>query len=272
MGINSSAFARKDGKGFTQAGKDALKNALQNARVVRGRYFQKFAKLANANAGLCGFVPLCDSDAQHAYDLCKKANPRKKNIDNAEAGRATGWGTRGIEYKGSFKGWRGEALAPTFQAVYRISRDGAQLAAVLDGGPHVLNAPRGYYWGQHAGQPALFRAATGAEYHIDTDDIRTGAVHCRAALLKLEEVRKERNRAAKITPTLKKAEIDLKTSWRAGNCAAGSRAFAQKLGLDPTKSYTVAAILKALKKCKTVTDFERERFNLVLAMLSREIC
>lgn len=280
LNFNTSAHARKDGKGLTAKGRELLCKAHRRA-CERKRYGQRLhydypARLANVGLAAApgGFLPLGPVDEQHARGACQAKNPRKKNITRARPGIKTGWSEALIEYRGKFRGYRGSEYIPTMQSLYRISVGGAQLAAVIDGAHFVLPAPRGYVWRAVNGCPALVQLASGAEYHIDSGDVRAGALHCRAQLLAMLGARKAQGAGnAALLRTLAKsaAAVDVELSRLAGNCYAGTCAFAVKLGLDPAQSYPVSAVIKAYKKARGVTEFERERFLRVLAIVAKKL-
>lgn len=218
-------------------------------------------------------ITLSSTHESLAANVCKRTNPRKKNwlapqpVTNAVVLGAYKETT--LAYKGVFKGWKGSEYTPLFCSYGMFYPEDKKLLRVCIGDKtNVLKAGRGYEWGGSNNESIyLIRTKDKVEYHIDSDDALTNFTAIRARLLALAKVRKEQAKKLKeAQPKISKSlSISYVDSLRAGNCAAGTKTFAQALNLDITKEYKVSTLLKMIKQSSIkFTEHQLERFNNVI--------
>lgn len=206
-------------------------------------------------------LPLGPHDAAAASAAAHAQHPRRKNW--LVPGPSLTAQPRGaciehvIEYRGRHKGRTGANWEPTMRALARISLDGAIMTALIgwatgsaenQQAAYTLQAGRGYQWQVDDNGVRLVRRADGADYHPTTDDVRAGRATIIAALRERAATRKAAAKAARRdTTAIKRASRDgvwvcLADSLAAGNCRAGTEAFARRHGLGLHRHYRVEAL------------------------------
>jgi hypothetical protein len=182
-----------------------------------------------------------------AWDEIKARNPRKKNLYSGKArclGEAFQEREVPIDYKGAFKGWRGSEIYADYQSAVFFTRSGraARLVVGCVLG-RLLRAPAGMLWSRDENGVKLVRQSDGMDYHPTLEDFQardfaTRARHGMAENYRLRaETRKAEAQAARENAIYERevgsVRVNIHDSRRAGNCVAGSIAFAErKLGVD----------------------------------------
>ncbi len=142
------------------------------------------------------------------------------------------------------------------RAYYRVSNDGSLLTAIIghiDGGgrpqkTYTLKAGRGYKWDKDENGLKLIRLSDYEDYHPSSDDVRAGRKHVVAVLRERANTRKTLAKKAKRDKAvLKKASrngvfICFEDSIKGGNCAYGTRKYAERMNLDIRKHYDVKSL------------------------------
>lgn len=144
-----------------------------------------------------------------------------------------------------------------------------------------LKAPRGYRWDRDAnGLRIVSLTDRRKDYHPDSDDLRSYDARALAkkatdlfarrqaeARQAREELRLDKLSADERTKLIAKAEregcmVCLADSLRAGNCRAGTEAFAQRHNLDPRRHYKPTQLLR-------IANGQADRVKLAVAVALR---
>lgn len=229
-----------------------LRLAQDDLRAASGRGITPLVR--DSGRGIY-ILPLGPQDAEIATAAARINHPRRKNWISAESSISpkpcAACIEHAIEYKGRYSRFAGADWAPTMRSMLRISLDGAILTAIIgnsDGGrraeaAYTVQAGRGYQWQSDANGVRIVRLADGADYHPDSDDIRSGRKTIIGALRERADTRKKTLAAAKrdakiIADACKHGIwVCLADSIAAGNCRAGTEQYAQRHGLDISRHY-----------------------------------
>ena len=197
--------------------------------------------------------------ATAAKERGSKENPRKRNLYTG-APRLSGgayeprWET--INYKGSFKGWRGSELHCDYQSAVAVSPSG-RTACLVQAGVLVrrIIAPAGLKWATDAQGAHLVRLTDGLDWHPSAEDLKARNLATRARAALAESFRRRRagaparrkaaaaaKEAARLAAAaakeaarlerirqreIRSTRVTLEDSRRAGNCVEGSLRYAE---------------------------------------------
>lgn len=220
-----------------------------------------------------GLIGLSRADQLIGEARVKAANPRKQNIDSTEPGRVSHINETPFEYRGKFKGWRGSSMGYVMQSVGYISQDGKILGVIVDGRKTSISAGQGYYWAADSLGIKLVQTRSGADYHPDSAEVFDGFTAIRASLLERKAARTTKKAAPLdgLLHRLRRCEklIGVADSLAAGNCRAGTEAFARLLGLDPRQPLPVAVLVAAVEQsADKISHDQKTRLAATLARIA----
>lgn len=127
----------------------------------------------------------------------------------------------------------------------------SKLFTVLYGITYTIRAGRGYFWDADELGVRLVRKSDGADYHIESDDVKSNFVSIRAKLLENVKLKKlariNERESLKLLDDLSLLFVCPRDSQKAGNCLAGTLAFAKRHGLpNNLHSHVTGDVLKKL--------------------------
>ena len=265
---------RKDGR---LTGTIKAAGAKRKARDVLRRQ--------GCRSGPVGFVPIpLGADDEHAvYLLSRKERPRIQRWVSpaAEARRRhrsapPAWSVSEDDagsYKGRFRQYRKIDYTPNVASYGRATA--TRLYASIWAVPCKYRAPRGWRFGTDVLGIYLVRTKERRDryrYHLTSDDVRGGLAAMRRAAIAHETGQRDAARCQKADAAkLRGVEIwvGLEDSRAAGNCRAGTVAWAGHHGLDHGRHYrarvverlerhhsTVGAVIEAARR-RTLQDLDR---------------
>lgn len=181
-------------------------------------------------------TPLGGQDTDVAFSAARTEHPRRSNwgmpkptISQCKNGATI---NGGLNYRGHHLGRIGYNYYPSMQSAARISTDGTILTALIgytDGAgrkltSYTVQAGHGYKWEIDENGVRLVRLADGADYHPNSDDIRSGRTTIVATLRERARTRRKTAAATKrdanlIGAVCKHCEwVSLADSVSADNC------------------------------------------------------
>lgn len=149
------------------------------------------------------------------------------------------------EWKGGRPKKYHRASAENYVRSFAFIASEREIEYVLHNSEFALTLPEGYAWRRdHLGLHVV-HVESGADYHVDAGDLisNKAAKKLIAELERLAAVRKAAETEISAVPG--DVYVCFADSLRAGNCRAGTRAFAEKFNLNLSKHYP-AKLLKAL--------------------------
>ena len=213
-------------------------------------------------------VPLGDQDAAFARNLAREKYPHRSNWESPEGGKETTVISRShgsYSSRCSFTRW---SYTPVLKSYAFISRWGGNgLLYHHHQGTFVVSAPRGWYWTTDENGLCLkSKSFPKDDYHPISDDLKKGPrfVHRQAVALRRKRQAKQRESRQDMAGMLKGkhgVRVGLHDSHDAGNCDAGTLAFARRHGLDPKGYYSPAKLL--------ALEPDNQRIKLAIAMAIR---
>jgi len=116
----------------------------------------------------------------------------------------------------------------------------------------MLQPPKGYRWDRDRnGMRLVSLTIADKDYHPNSDDLRDYSKRAILAVINERYAARQNAKRAAVADAkaVRKAEkegamICLRDSLKAGNCEAGTRAFAGRHGLDPRRHYSPTELLK----------------------------
>jgi hypothetical protein len=194
------------------------------------------------------FLPLADPElCAKSLEQARAENPRKQHLYEGSptiGGKPFAQRWENIDYKGSFKGWRGSKLFADYQSAIGISRSG-RTAVIVQGNKLLcrLLAPTGLRWELDNEGALLCRVSDGLDYHPSLEDLRspTLSVCVRHGLAEAAKRRRDARKLAReqakydrlISKAAATTRVTLEDSRRAVNCVEGSIIFAvERLGMS----------------------------------------
>lgn len=241
-------------------------------------------QLASVNAQVRVSVPLGKKTADDVREKAHTANPRLKNWDHPEETTYPEYDQVETIDHGRYSSqctYRRLTYRPTVTSCAVISAGGKLRYESAKEQPTWLAPPRGYRWDRDQNGVRLVSLSDSRkDYHPDSDDLRSYDARSLArkisalfsqrreqARINAEHLRLEKLSASEQTRLIAKAEregctVCLRDSLRAGNCRAGSVAFAQWHKLDPAKHYRPSQLLR-------IANGDAHRVKLAVAVALR---
>ena len=199
--------------------------------------------------------PLTDDTAdQDAYEQVQRDNPRKKNIYRGDAkiwGKAVQPRWETINYKGTFKGYRGSEVYADYQSCLCVSRSGRSVVKVAACKiVRRLLAPAGMKFDADSNGVMVRRLTDGMDYHPTPEEwaAKNFATLVRAGMAKNFAARRAAKRVEKLAAKnareaarlgkimareINSVRVTLEDSRRAGNCVEGALRYAEtRLRID----------------------------------------
>ena len=186
-----------------------------------------------------------------AQSECQERNRRLSNWRNPQPTLKSdlhlSYTTNTIHYKGSFRGRTGGEYTPRYYSEFRFNINSGKVGAwsYLDkeNVMHVMNvrAPRGYRFDVDVhGVKLVSLSCSDDDYHFDGDDLMQGVSFLRSCVITNRNKRMEDKRTRRRSKSeekvfyrlLPKLQVRLQDSIRAGNCVAGTLAYAERRGIS----------------------------------------
>ena len=236
-------------------------------------------------SGPTGFVaiPLGVDDEHAVYLLSRNARPRIQRwvspaaeVRRLPRSAPPAWGVSEDDvgnYKGRFRQYRKTDYTPTVASYGRATA--TRLYASIWAVPRQYRAPRGWHFGTDYLGIYLIRKKERRDryrYHLTSDDVRGGLAAMRRAAIVHDTGQRAASRCQKVEAAkLRGVEIwvGLEDSRAAGNCRAGTVAWAGHHGLDHGRHYparvierlerhhpSVGAVLEAARR-RALQDLDR---------------
>ncbi|MCK9172019.1 MAG: hypothetical protein RBR03_09025 [Desulfuromonas thiophila] len=241
-------------------------------------------QLASVDAQVRVSVPLGTKTADQLREKAHAANTRLKNWDRPEETTRPKCDQVETIDHGRYSSrctFKHLTYRPTVTSCAVISAGGKLRYEYANESPAWLAPPRGYHWDRDQNGVRLVSLSDSRkDYHPDSDDLRSYDARSLArkitalfkqrreqARINAENLRLEKLSASEQTRLIAKAEregcvVCLRDSIKAGNCRAGSVAFAQRHNLDPAKHYRPSKLLR-------IANGDAQRVKLVVAVALR---
>jgi hypothetical protein len=235
-------------------------------------------------------LPLGSEDAATVEKLARVEYPRLKNWEGAEAtvhskDRASGWTVIEQDH-GSYSRrckWHRISYTPTTTSYCHAF--GTRLIARIFTTRYKLHAPQGWKYGRDELGVYVVRKAEKREtfrYHLLSDDVRGGVQAVQMAGIAHEIGQRKAAKDQRLMRAATRAEkkilnrvgvwINKRDSQSAGNCRAGTAAFARQHGLNIERHYPAQILERLVQRHSSVLSVIRHAETRTLRELRAGFC